>query len=482
MEKSTRNRLYSLASTVITAISGLVAIPILNSEYGIEAVAVVGLYFLMQQWFAIIESVFNAEVTRVTTSFSSSIIDYEEWQLLLRGQQTLLILVSIIMASILAFVAESGYKLIELEQASEDTKLIFYCLSLSLVIRMFSGLERAIYRGLQKFKKLAIITSIFFLLRFPCAALFVSYFDFPLVAFAVLQFILVILELSVQKLSSPVGLSLEPRLPRLSSFAISNLFLSLLGVLSGQLDKLFVLGKATQEEFAIYSLGVQFAVGISLISRGFSNVALSEVAKAFDEGDQDRLSATLDASISSLAAILIPGTLFIIIFSSELMFFWLGDSHLANEAQVSTSLLCFAAALSAFNFYAYLTSNALRNFSVHIMFSISYTILYALALSVNMLEDKLLYASLVAVFFNLISLATYLPWNLRKIGYTHLGRTMNKSMTIVFRSAAIALALKSILYFVPNVSKMVDLVAFLLAVGVYLQFTYWQFSVLSHKK
>ena len=188
-------------------------------------------------------------------------------------------------------------------------------------MRIFSGLERAIYRGLQQFKKLAIISGAFIVLRFPISALLVSYFDQSLLTFAGCQLTLVLIELFVQKLSSPIGFSVQTSLPRLTTFSQNNLIISLVGILSAQLDKLYLLFTVTEREFALYSLGAQVAIGISLLSRGISNVALTEVALAYDRGDLEEVNKVINASIISLARAIIPVSIFVVMFAEELYIF-----------------------------------------------------------------------------------------------------------------------------------------------------------------
>ena len=66
------------------------ALPILNAEFGLGAVAVMGVFFLMQQWFVVLESSFNAEVSRACAAYASLSITRAEWLGDLRRQQNLL--------------------------------------------------------------------------------------------------------------------------------------------------------------------------------------------------------------------------------------------------------------------------------------------------------------------------------------------------------------------------------------------------------
>ena len=49
-----------------------------------------GVFFLMQQWFVVLESSFNAEVSRVCAAYASLSITRAEWLGDLRRQQNLL--------------------------------------------------------------------------------------------------------------------------------------------------------------------------------------------------------------------------------------------------------------------------------------------------------------------------------------------------------------------------------------------------------
>ena len=134
----------------------------------------------------------------------------------------------------------------------------------------------------------------------------------------------------------------------------------------------------TEREFALYSLGAQVAIGISLLSRGISNVALTEVALAYDRGDLEEVNKVINASIISLARAIIPVSIFVVMFAEELLYFWMQDLSVASAASQSTQLLCVTAALSAFNFYAYLTSH--RAFQTHTVFSFAFTFIFAITL------------------------------------------------------------------------------------------------------
>ena len=154
---------------------------------------------------------------------------------------------------------------------------------------------------------------------------------------------LVLIELFVQKLSSPIGFSVQTSLPRLTTFSQNNLIISLAGILSAQLDKLYLLFTVTEREFVLYSLGAQVAIGISLLSRGISNVALTEVALAYDRGDLEEVNKVINASIISLARAIIPVSIFVVMFAEELLYFWMQDLSVANAASQSTQLLCVTA-------------------------------------------------------------------------------------------------------------------------------------------
>ena len=95
------------------------------------------------------------------------------------------------------------------------------------------------------------------------------------------------------------------------------------------------------------------------------------------------------------------------------------------------------------------------------VFSFAFTFIFAITLSANLLDDKLIYAALVAVVLNLASLLFYLPWSLRRIGYHGFNLIAEDILKITLRATSIVISLSLVLFFIPSFSYVADLFIFI---------------------
>ena len=363
-----------------TTLIGVVVLPLYLQYLGAEAFGVVGFFLVLQAWLHILDLGMSPLISRQAAYERGRSGDYIDLQKLLRSLE---ILAAILAVSVFAAIAGGSETLAKkwLNVASLGIDKVSDCIVLIgaiIGLRFLSSLYRSGIQGLEEQVRLNAANILLVTLKFVGALLVLIFLTHEITHFFIYQLAIGLLELLVLKTmlyrSIPVtngiriGMyweSLKPVLP----FAGGMAYTAAVWVLLTQFDKLVLSNILPLAEYGYFSLVAVAATGISQVGAPISQAILPRMTYLLSRGNEQEMVLLYRQSTQLMAAIILPLTAVIAVFSRELLFAWTGDREAAEWA--GPVLFWFALgngilAIGAFQFYLQFAHGNLR---MHVIFN-----------------------------------------------------------------------------------------------------------------
>ena len=354
-------------------------VPFYIQYMGAEAYGLVGFFIMLQAWFLLLDMGLSPTIARETARFRGGVTDVQSFQRLVRALEGVFCLVALVGGSLL-FVA-SDFIARDWLQASKlpiaEVTLSVRLMALIIVLRWMCGLYRSAISGFEKLVWLSAFNSIIATVRFVlvvpvlvfAGATPTSFFCFQLgaalIEFAVLLYYAYsLLPDMPQKKRLPWDwTALRPVL----KFSLSIAFTSSVWVLVTQTDKLILSKLLPLAEYGYFTLAVQVAGGVMLISSPISNAILPRMARMEAQGEHAGLIALYRQATQAVAVFTGAVSLTLAFCAESLLVVWTGDRVVAQEAAPVLALYALGNGVLAISAFPYYLQYAKGDLQLHLI-------------------------------------------------------------------------------------------------------------------
>ncbi len=415
-----KNILANYIGQFYIALIGIILVPVYLKYMGAEAYGLVGFFAMMQTWFFMLDMGLTPTMARETARFEGGAVDALNLRRLLRALEGIFVVIAVLGAAAIMFstdfIAGKWLKISVLPMREVENSLVLMALIISL--RWMGGLYRSAINGFERLVWLNAFGIVIATLRFVLIVPVLIYIGSSPTIFFGYQLIVTIFEISIllfkaYKLLPAVEVIVitwdwEPLRSSLS-FSLVIAFTGMVWVLVTQTDKLILSGMIPLADYAYYTLAVLVASGIMIISKPISGAILPRLTKLNAEGNQPELMRLYRTATQSVAAIAIPASLILSIFSEEVLFAWTGDYDMARKAAPILFLYALGngvMVLAAFPYYLQYAKGDLR---MHLIGNALFVVFFVPSIFVLVMNYGAVGAGYAWITSNLLFFLCYLP-------------------------------------------------------------------------
>lgn len=342
-----RNILASYASQIYVTLIGIVMVPFYITYMGAEAYGLVGFFAMLQAWFQLLDMGLTPTMARETARFQGGGTDVLSLRRLLRALEGIFIGVAVVGATVLMVGASSiAAHWLKVQQLPlEEVENAIMLMALIIGMRWACGLYRGAINGFERLVWLSGFNAAIATTRFVLVIPVFIYLGASPTHFFIFQLAVAIIELLVlviqtyflmPKVKEMSGNQVTPcdwtPLRSMLKFSLSIAFTSSVWVLVTQTDKLVLSKLLPLSDYAYFTLAVLIAGGVLVVSGPISGAIIPRMTRLNTEGDQANLLRLYRNSTQLVAAIAIPASLVLAVFSEQILWAWTGSADIAQRA------------------------------------------------------------------------------------------------------------------------------------------------------
>lgn len=426
-------------------------VPLYVRYMGIEAYGLVGFYAMLQGWFMLLDMGLTPAVSREAARFSGGATDALELRRLVRSLEGVFAVVGIIallwMIAGADFVARNWLKVESLELS--EVRNAIALMAIIVVFRWVGGLYRGLINGFEHIVWLSGFNAIIATLRFVLVVAYLIRFGATPTHFFMYQVVIAVAELSIlvgktYRLLPPVDVAgwlrweLSP-LKKILVFAASAAFTSTVWVLVMQADKLMLSGLIPLGQYAVYTMGVLMAGGITMLSGPVTGAVLPRLVRLNADGDEVGLLRLYRASTQLIVVVAFPVVLILAFFPFQVLLLWTGQKEVSDSAAHILSLYAIGNGILSVAGVPYLLQVARGNLNLHVKSNLIFVCLYLPMLYFAVIEYSMAGAGYAWILSNLLPFLFWLPVVHRKfLPGVHLRWLLEDILLITLLPLAIA--------------------------------------------
>jgi O-antigen/teichoic acid export membrane protein len=358
MARVTRNFAANMAGTAWGTLVGLVAVPLYLRLIGAEGYGLIGFYAVLVALLSMLDAGFSAAAARELARTEG-----EEGDARARVAQT----VRMLERAFLAVGAACGVLVIALAPwaatrwlnlhdigIEEGTRAV-RLMGVSLILQFPLALYNGCLLGMQRHGWMNAVNAIAATARAVGGILVLWAISPTADAFFAWQAVValgtfVATRALVRRLlprgASGTGVELA-RLRELGRFAAGMGGINVLGLALTQMDKVVLSFLLPLREFGYYALAWTLASLVYRISFALYNTVLPRMTELLARGDAGAFRSIFLSSGESMAALVVPFSLFLVVFASEIVGLWTGDPQAASADRWVLALLSLGTMASA---------------------------------------------------------------------------------------------------------------------------------------
>jgi O-antigen/teichoic acid export membrane protein len=387
-----RNVVANTASQLYAALIGLALVPAVVRALGVEAYGLVGFYAMAQAWFMLLDLGLTPTIGREAARFRGGAIDALQLRRLLRSMEGLFVALALAGAAILSLAAPAiAARWLKLQQLSaEEVSVALVLMAGVVALRWVAGLYRGVVAGFERIVWLsgcnAAVATARFVLVLPVMAVagatITVYFAWQL-AVAVVE-VLVLARMSYRLLppvkdasgaKARVGFEWQP-LAGVMRFSLSAAFTSAMWVLVTQTDKLMLSTALALPEFAVFTLAVQVAGAITLLSAPIGQAVLPRLTRLAAAGDEGGLRRLYRDLTQVVVVAVVPIVVVLSCFAEPVIRAWTGDAAIAAQAAPVLALYAIGNGILAVAGLPYALQVARGNLDLHVLGNLFFIALF----------------------------------------------------------------------------------------------------------
>lgn len=371
--------LLNLISTLYATVLSIIVVPFYLLEMGTDRYGLIGIYLIMLPVISILDLGFGVTALRESAKVRAGKLDSIYYIDLMRGMEIVFLSVFFV----LSFIAinKSDYftnnwldtPALLYQEVKNGVAMMFIC----LLLRWLSTLYRGRVIGFSAITWFSIFTIIISTLRFGFSLVVVFCVSHRLEVFFGFQIVVGILELlgfivKGRNLFShrgvPVALRRSISAVRGSLALTSALSIGgLIWVLAAQFDKVLLMPRLALSEYAIYSLVVMLAGGISAFAAPVYNSLLPALIEKRAIGDMKGYGIQYRKYGQLTAALLLPVASLLALFPEQAIFVWTGAPGYGERWGQILSMYSVANVVLAFSIFGHYSLIAFGQMRLYIL-------------------------------------------------------------------------------------------------------------------
>ncbi len=357
MAKVAQNFVANMAGTLWSTLLGLVAVPVYLRFIGSEGYGLVGFYAVLASLLSMLDAGFSAaaarELARTEGLAPEARMDMAGTVRILERMFLLVGTIAgaaVVLLAPLAAVHWLNVQHLGPESAIRSLRLMGLALVLHLPLSLYNGC----LLGMQRHRLMNALSSLAATLRAGGAVLVLWLVSPTVEAFFVWQVavacatFLVTRQVVLRLLPAPArssGAALQ-RLRALSRFALGMGGINVLGLALTQVDKVVLSFLLPLREFGYYMVAWTLSSLVYRLSMPLYNSVLPRLTQLAAQADAASLRSLFLRSGQLMAALIVPFSLFLGVFSAQILRLWTGNAELADADRYVLAFLAAGTMLS----------------------------------------------------------------------------------------------------------------------------------------
>ena len=401
-------------------ITSIITLPLLVKFVGAEGYGLIGFFYLLQSWLMLLDLGMSPTLSREIARYRGGALSSQDLLYLFNSMKKIFLALAILcMLSMFLFSNYIATTWLKLEILNISLVRQSICLMGAVIaIRWVAGIYKSAITGFEKLVWLSAFNISIATLRFIVVFPIFYYFSATPIVFFSYQLIVAIVEFAgvfffVKKLmpkkSGEVRFD-QTAIKKILKFTLTIAFTSSVWVVITQTDKLILSKLLTLSEFGYFSLAVQVAGGIILLTGPVSAAILPRLA--WLEAENKSLELIKIYRDSTQFVVVTGGTasLLLIFFSKQVLLAWTGDLMMTTKVAPYVTLYAignFFLAIGAFPYYLQYAKGKLK---LHLYGNLGFIIILIPSLLVVVHKYGGIGAGYVWIAINAIYLFTWIPF------------------------------------------------------------------------
>lgn len=338
---------------------GVAFLPFYLHFIGVEGYGLVGFFVMLSASLSILDAGLGAVATREAAAYIGSNRERQsEIVTLLRSIEVLLFGVSLITGLIVVFAAPLIVKQwlnVPAELVSGATWAICW-MGLTIAIQFPSSYYSGCLNGFQRQVSLNVVNVVGSTLRGGGAVLVLWLISptiqtfFAWQAIGALGMLIAFRVLFIRSLDeTPLGLVFSTQsIKRVRHFLGGMGAINILGLLLTQLDKIILSKVLSLTAFGYYSLAWMLGTVVYRLTGPVFNAYYPKITQLLEQKNTDLMLDTYQQACKVMAVVVVPISLWLALFSHEILQLWTQNTTLANEASGALSVIAIGTMFNAF--------------------------------------------------------------------------------------------------------------------------------------
>lgn len=416
-----KNLTANLLSQLYIAVVAIVFLPVYLKYLGPEAFGLVALYSSIQVIFNLLDMGLSPAVVRETSRFRGGAMKSNDYRKLIRILECIFIFIGLLGGLSLFFSTDYiATDWLSTEKLTiEDLILTLEIMTIAIVLRWICGLYRAVMTGFEKLVWLSSFNSLVASARFGLVILWLQFFGATATQFFIFQLglsfieFIVLISMAYKILPKFRSRSLIPinfkKLKPTFSFSLTIAVTSSIWVLLTQTDKVMLSNLLTLSEFGYYALAASVAAGVNLLGATMSGSLVPNITKLESENKYSQLIQTYRNATQFVSILCGSITIFISLFSTELVEIWTSDRLIADKVGPILSIYVIGNGLLAVSAFPSYLQIAKGNLRLHLIGNIIFVIIFVPLIYFLTIKHGSIGAASAWVTINLLTFTLWLP-------------------------------------------------------------------------
>lgn len=345
---------------------------------GAEAYGLVGIFAMLQALFSVLDVGLTQTVSRESARHRGGATTDIDYLRLVRSLEGIFLGVSILIIFIFIYFSESISKnwlkaeIIPIAEIKQSLQLMIVIVAL----RWSSGLYRGIISGNERFVLLSVFNIGIATFRFIAVIPLLIYYNSEPTAFFTYQIIISLFELAgliimtykeLPKQNEEIHIKWTwAPINSILKFSLGLAFSGIVWILITQSDKLILSKLLNLKDYGVYSLAVTAAAGLIIIGAPIISAILPRLSKMSAENNSTGFIKLYRGTTQIVAAITIPTTLILVLFSENVLWAWTGNIEIAKSANSIFVLYLIGNCILSMGSFPYYIQYAKGDLSLHI--------------------------------------------------------------------------------------------------------------------
>jgi O-antigen/teichoic acid export membrane protein len=381
-----KNIIANYTSQLYMIAVGILTLPMLVEYMGAEAYGLVGFFTLTQSWLSMLDMGMSATMSREVSRYRGGALPGSDMLNIFKTLRSFFLLLGVLF--IIVFAASTDYLSTSwLKTESLDHSLVVYSLvTIAFIVaaRWFSGFYRATVTGFEQLIWLSGYNALIATLRFVAVFLVFYFVDASPVTFFTYQLFVAVAEVAglafyvkglLPRPGETTGSMNRSILRNALKFSLTIAFTSAVWVAVTQTDKLILSKLLKLSDFGYFTLAVQLAGGIILVTGPISSAIIPRLVKMEAEQRHDELIRLYRQATQLVMVVVGAIALTLIFFPKQVLFVWTGDPEMTEKVAPFLVLYAIGNFLLSASAFAYHLQYAKGNLKFHVYGNIGFLVL-----------------------------------------------------------------------------------------------------------